>query len=98
MLCPPQKKGQNGALDPGVEAYETEGVALKQGGDKGDGKWQQRYFVLKDYKLEYYKEKPKIGDKSVPKNIVPITARTSIKMAADFVSRQLGRHMTPESQ
>ena len=35
MLCPPQKKGQNGALDPGVEAYETEGVALKQGGDKG---------------------------------------------------------------
>lgn len=67
-------------LDPGVKEYETEGFLLKESGGTGTGKWQQRYFVLRDYKLEYYDTKPIVGQKMVPKNIVPITPKTSIKV------------------
>ena len=45
-------------VNPGVTAYETEGYLLKEGKASGGGKWQQRWFALKDYRLEYYSERP----------------------------------------
>jgi hypothetical protein len=68
------------AVDPGVREYETEGYLLKESGGSGVGKWQQRYFIVKDYKLEYYESKPMVGFKAVPKNIVSITPKTRISV------------------
>jgi hypothetical protein len=67
-------------LDPGVRQYETEGFLLKEGGGTGSGKWQSRYFILRDFKMEYYESQPDPGVKSVPKNIVPITPNTRISV------------------
>ena len=65
--------------DPGVAAYEKSGFIEKMGGAKDGGKWQRRWFELKNFQLSYYKSPPEPGKKVVPKGIIPITPQVVIK-------------------
>ena len=88
------KRGAMDALDmPTVQSYEREGWLSKEGGGTGKGKYQQRYFVLKDFALNYYKEKPEPSSKSknVAKGSIPIQPKTSIVCAADHSGPQVLR-------
>eukprot|EP01043_Picozoa_sp_COSAG02_P054715 COSAG02_NODE_6238_length_3706_cov_6.557527_3_plen_394_part_00 len=75
----------NKPIDPGVRQYETSGWLLKEGGGTGGGKWQRRFFILSNYKLEYYDKQPEPGEKSVPKGIIPINPSTNISISSHAV-------------
>ena len=79
-----QPGSSNERSDPGVEAYQKGGWMEKSGGAKEGGKWQARYFELKDFQLAYYKEQPIPGKKSVPKGIISITPDVQISCATSL--------------
>jgi len=65
---------QNAPLDPGVRAYERKGYLLKEGGGSGKGRWQQRFFLLRDFKLEYYDKEPSNAGEKVRPELPPAPA------------------------
>jgi hypothetical protein len=67
--------------DPGVTAYEKSGYIEKMGGASGEGKWQRRWFELKNFQLSYYKSPPEPGKTTKPKGIIPITPQVMISCA-----------------
>ena len=71
-------------MDPGVTFYEKSGFIEKVGGAQDGGKWQRRWFQLKDFELRYYKTPPESGKKAVPKGIIPITPQVVIKCATNL--------------
>lgn len=76
--------GTSERYDPGVAHYEKSGYMEKSGGAKEGGKWQQRWFELKDFKLSYYKSRPELGKKSVPKGFILITPQVVISCATSM--------------
>ena len=73
---------QNAPLDPGVRAYERKGYLLKEGGGSGKGRWQQRFFLLRDFKLEYYDKEPSNAGNKVRPELPPAPALDSAQTHA----------------
>ena len=73
---------QNAPLDPGVREYERKGYLLKEGGGSGKGRWQQRFFLLRDFKLEYYDKEPSNAGEKVRPELPPAPALDSAQTHA----------------
>eukprot|EP01052_Picozoa_sp_SAG31_P010906 SAG31_NODE_607_length_13606_cov_11.366699_2_plen_307_part_00 len=70
--------------EPTVQEYEREGWLWKESG-AGKGKWQMRYFELRDFTLDYYKAAPDrtVGKKNVPQGSIAIKPSTQIACAPE---------------
>jgi hypothetical protein len=84
QFCKQPGATSNERSDPGVHVYEKSGWMEKSGGAKEGGKWQPRFFELKDFKLSYYKSQPEPGKKVVAKGIIPITPQVEIRCATNM--------------